>query len=175
MNPATAMNNFDETLFSSSYSKMLTQKIHFNRTKPKRILLVEDDVDMSALLQYSLGKEYSCRVDIAADPFEAMNMMTEQFYNLIILDWNLPAFDGGETLKKAEQVMALEPMLPIQWDRQEVPVVVLSSSDQADCSWQKTKHFNFAGFVSKAQPLKKIVNLLAGLIENRAVPKYWAS
>lgn len=175
MNPENLTNNIEEKIFSSKHSKMLTRKIQFGKPKANRILLIEDDVDMSTLLQYSLGQEYSCRVDIAADPFEAMNMMTDNFYNLIILDWNLPAFDGGETLMKTERAMALEPMLPIQWDVQEVPVVVLSSSTKMDCPLKKTKHFNYVGFVSKAQPLKKIVGLLADFIEDRAVPKYWAS
>lgn len=175
MNPATAVNNFGKSISHFNYDQFLASQMQLNRSRPKRILLIEDDPDMSSLLQHALGNKYSCRIDIAADPFEAMNMMTEKFYNLIILDWNLPAFDGGQTLMKAEQVMALEPMLPGQWDSQEVPVVVLSASSKTKCPLQKSKHFHYAGFVSKAQPLKKILHLLADFIEDHATSRNWAS
>jgi OmpR-family two-component system manganese-sensing response regulator len=60
----------------------------------KKILLIEDDSEMSNLLSSSLSDRYPCTVDVAQDSFEAMNMMTERFYDLVILDWNLPGFNG---------------------------------------------------------------------------------
>lgn len=157
---------FDSRMFRANYQKMLEKKVQ--NSKSKRILLVEDDVDMSEILQNRLKKMYSCKVDIAADPFEAMNMMVEQYYDLIILDWNLPVLDGGETLLRAEQAMAFEPCLPIQWDQKEVPVVVFSSSQKEDCKMKSTKHFNCVGFISKAQPLNKILTLIADFIQKKS-------
>jgi len=130
-------------------------------------LLIEDDVEMSEVIQLRLKKMYSCRVDLASDPFEAMNKMLEEYYDLIILDWNLPVLNGEETLLRADQAMAYEPGLPIEWDKNEVPVVVFSSTAEENCKLRKTKHFNYVGHVSKAQPLNKILSTIADFIKRK--------
>lgn len=128
------------------------------RTKKKpRVLLIDDDLDMGEIVKNSLKFRYNCRVDIASDPFEAMNTMTENFYDLIILDWRLPALNGGQTLKELEKGFYFEPALPIQWDKQRVPVIVFSAGDKAQCTLERTKHFDCVGFISKRQPLNAIV------------------
>ena len=97
----------DSKQFRSSYDKMHEQKSR--QMKIKKILLIEDDLDMSDILKNRLRKMSNWCVDVAADPYEAMNLMVESYYDLIILDWNLPLLDGGETLLRAEQAMAFEP------------------------------------------------------------------
>lgn len=164
---------YDSKMFRASYQKMFERKNKASKTK--RVLLVEDDVDMSDVLRMRLKKMYNCNVDVAADPFEAMNMMVETYYDLIILDWNLPVLDGGETLLRAEQAMAFEPFLPIQWDQKEVPVVVFSSSEKEDCKVKRTKHFNCVGFISKAQPLNKILTLIADFMQKKTPTGYLVS
>jgi CheY-like chemotaxis protein len=157
---------FDSQVFKATYEKMFGRRQHVS-SKVKRILLIEDDVDMSEVLQWRLKKTYSCRVDIASDPFEAMNKMVEGYYDLIILDWNLPVLNGEETLLRADQAMAYEPTLPIEWDKNEVPVVVFSSTAKDECKLRKTKHFNYVGYVSKAQPLNKILTTIADFIQRK--------
>ncbi len=140
--------------------------------KPKKILMIEDDPDMSSLIAKSLKQKYSCIIDIAQDPFEAMNLMTENFYDMIILDWQLPALNGAETLVQAEKGLRLEPSLPIQWDRQRVPVVIFSSSKKNECPPRRTKHFNYVGFVSKAQPLSSILESFGSYMEDETTYRY---
>ena len=134
-----------------------------------RILMIEDDIDMAGLVRHSLVKKYGFHVDIAPDPFEAMNLMNEYFYNLILLDWNLPELNGGETLEKAASAMAYDPLLPIQWDFQEAPVVVFSSEKRTHCMFNGTKHFNYIGFVSKTQTLKEIINTISYYIDDHLI------
>lgn len=128
--------------------------------------MIEDDADMAELLSYSLKIKYNCFIDIAQDPFEAMNKMADNFYDLIILDWQLPGLNGTETLVQTEKVLKREPDLPIQWDRARVPVVIFSSAKKHDCLPRRTKHFNYVGYISKSQPLNMIVDSLGDLIEN---------
>ena len=163
---------FESKMFLASYKKMFERK-SLNR-KTKKVLIVEDDLDMSDILQNRLKKMYNCNVDVAADPYEAMNMMIETYYDLIILDWNLPVLNGGETLLRAEEAMVFEPFLPIQWDQKEVPVVVLSASDKDYCKVKRTKHFKSVGFISKAQPLNKILTLIANFMEIGTIPSGYA-
>ncbi|MBC7743011.1 MAG: response regulator [Bdellovibrionaceae bacterium] len=140
--------------------------------KSKKILMIEDDPDMAAVISKSLKQKYSCIIDIAQDPFEAMNFMTENFYDLIILDWQLPALNGAETLVQAEKGLRLEPSLPIQWDRQRVPVVIFSSSKKNECPPRRTKHFNYVGFVSKSQPLNAILDSFGHYMEDETTYRY---
>ena len=88
-----------ENMSTSLATHLTATDLHSPVLKP-RILVIDDDVDMGDLLYRNLPLQYRCHVDVAADPFEAINMMTERFYDLIVLDWNMPAFDGGEILKK---------------------------------------------------------------------------
>lgn len=159
-------NFFESPMFRSNYQQMYRRK--GLASKVKRILLIEDDADMADVIQLRLKKTYSCRVDVAADPFEAMNKMIEGYYDLIILDWNLPVLNGEETLLRADQAMAYEPALPIEWDKNEVPVVVFSSTAKEECKLRKTKHFNYVGYVSKAQPLNKILTTIADFIQRKS-------
>lgn len=157
---------FESPIFRATYQKMFGRRTNVSG-KVKRILLIEDDTDMSEVIQLRLKKMYSCRVDVASDPFEAMNKMVEGYYDLIILDWNLPVLNGEETLLRVDQAMAYEPGLPIEWDKNEVPVVVFSSTSQEECKLRKTKHFNYVGYVSKAQPLNKILTTIADFIQRK--------
>lgn len=143
------------------------QIIPRNKKKP-RVLLIDDDNEMGEVIKNSLKFRYNCHVDCAVDPFEAMNTMTENFYDLIILDWRLPALTGGQTLKELEKGFYFEPGLPVQWDRQRVPVIVFSSAERVQCTLEKTKHFDCVGFISKRQPLNSIVESFGDFIQRTA-------
>lgn len=140
--------------------------------KFKKILMIEDDADMAELVANSLRMKYRCAIDVAQDPFEAMNYMTEKYYDLIILDWQLPGLNGTETLVQAEKGLRLEPSIPIQWDREKVPVVIFSASKKNECLPRRTKHFNYVGFISKSQTLNSIVDALGDYIQDERSVSY---
>lgn len=150
-------------------SRSLHNKI--NNLKPskkiRKLLIIDDDLDMSSALSDFLKERYSCRVDIAADPFEAMNCMAESYYDLIVLDWKLPVFTGEQTLRQAETDLFFEPSLSIKWDTEKVPVIIISSSEKEKCSFTKTKHFSCVGFISKVQPMGKIFERLGQYIDEK--------
>ncbi len=165
----TLINVFNLKSQQALSNKEISAKANSHDMRSNRILMIEDDIDMAGLVRHSLVKKYGFHVDIAPDPFEAMNLMNEHFYNLILLDWNLPELNGGETLEKAASAMAYDPLLPIQWDFQEVPVVVFSSEKRTHCMFNGTKHFNYKGFVSKTQPLKEIINTISYYIDSNLI------
>lgn len=138
------------------------------RTKRKRILMIEDDSDMSDLLKRALQSRFNCRIDVAQDPFEAINRMVDRFYDLIILDWRLPGLNGTETLAEAEKGLRYDPSVPIQWDNNRAPVVIFSSQKKSECLPRRTKHFNYMGYISKQQPLPEILAAFAPYIEDGA-------
>lgn len=140
--------------------------------KTKKILMIEDDFDMAEVIINALKMRYHCTIDMAQDPFEAMNLMTDKFYDLIILDWQLPGLNGTETLVQAEKGLKLEPAIPIQWDQSKVPVVIFTSSKKNECLPRRTKHFNYVGYISKTQPLKSVINALGEFIQDEKTYRY---
>jgi two-component system phosphate regulon response regulator PhoB len=89
---------------------------------PGRILVVEDERDISALVAYHLARE-GYRVRTAEGGPEAMEAMTSERPDLIVLDLMLPGLSGYEVLAE----MRRHPELT------DVPVVLLTARrDEAD-------------------------------------------
>jgi two-component system phosphate regulon response regulator PhoB len=64
-----------------------------------RVLVVEDEESLHALLQYNLEKE-GFSVDVAVDGEEALMMIDERAPDIVILDWMLPKVSGIEVCRR---------------------------------------------------------------------------
>ena len=64
-----------------------------------RILLVEDEEALAALLDYNLGRE-GFAVRVAGDGDEAMTAIEEEQPDLVLLDWMLPGLSGIEICRR---------------------------------------------------------------------------
>ena len=92
------------------------------KATPARVLVVEDERDIAALVTYHLMKE-GYRVRSAAGGQEALAAIAADKPDIIILDLMLPGFSGYEVLHE----MRRRP------EMSEVPVVVLTARrDEAD-------------------------------------------
>ncbi len=82
----------------------------------KKILIVEDEAQISRFLQLELEHEnYDCTV--SADGREALSIALDRDFDLIILDVMLPSLNGIEVLRRLRQ------------DKQ-TPVIILTARDQ---------------------------------------------
>src|SRR5437762_11947948 len=77
-----------------------------------RILVVEDDPDMSRFIARGLG-EQSYAVDVAATGEAALEAAASALYDAIILDAMIPPPDGFEVCRqlRAQEIDATIPML----------------------------------------------------------------
>jgi len=64
-----------------------------------KILVVEDDADMAAVLLRALRGEHHT-VEQVDDGREALTLLNLASYDLIILDWHLPGLSGVEVLRE---------------------------------------------------------------------------
>lgn len=64
-----------------------------------RVLVVEDDTDISALLFYNLTKE-GYQVTLSQDGEEALMLVEENPPDVILLDWMLPKVSGLEVCRR---------------------------------------------------------------------------
>lgn len=83
---------------------------------PARILVVEDERDIAALIAYHLAKE-GYRVRTAEDGSEALQAVSAERPDLIVLDLMLPGFSGDEVLTELRRRPELI----------DVPVVILTA------------------------------------------------
>jgi two-component system phosphate regulon response regulator PhoB len=87
-----------------------------------RLLVVEDDPDISEMLAYAL-KSQDCHVMAVSDCQSAWREMADSPPNMVLLDWMLPDMSGIELLRR----MRREPRL------REIPVIMLTArGEEAD-------------------------------------------
>jgi DNA-binding response OmpR family regulator len=65
----------------------------------KRILVVEDDPDISHLLEINL-RDNAFEVDVASNGLQGLELASSRCYKLIVLDLMLPGLDGLEVCKQ---------------------------------------------------------------------------
>jgi two-component system, OmpR family, phosphate regulon response regulator PhoB len=92
------------------------------KSAPARVLVVEDERDIAALVAYHLTKE-GYRVRTAEGGVEALETASVERPDLIVLDLMLPAFSGYEVLTELRRRPELA----------DLPVIVLTARrDEAD-------------------------------------------
>jgi two-component system OmpR family response regulator len=67
--------------------------------KKRRILLVDDESDITAALNMAL-EDYGFEVDSYNDPLAAVTNFKPSYYNLVILDIKMPDMDGFELYRQ---------------------------------------------------------------------------
>jgi two-component system, OmpR family, phosphate regulon response regulator PhoB len=87
-----------------------------------RVLVVEDDPDISTMLEYALSNADWQAVAVS-DCHSALNELADTAPNLVVLDWMLPDMSGIELLHRIRR----EPRL------KEIPVIMLTArGEEAD-------------------------------------------
>ena len=87
-----------------------------------RILVVEDEETLAALLDYNLGRE-GFEVRLARDGDEAMLAIDEDPPDLVVLDWMLPGLSGIEICRR----------IRFRPDLRDLPVIIVTArGEEAD-------------------------------------------
>lgn len=153
----------------------MNQFTHVDATKlvlPRhgRILIVEDDKDLAEVLADKFAFE-GAYVEIANDPYEALNQLSEHHFDLVIMDWQLPDMNGGETLKQADRNAMFDPLASEQWTMKKTPVVILSAHKARECRTNKNNTYRVVSYVSKRQPFANIMKHLKDIFTMSLAPK----
>ncbi len=62
--------------------------------RPRRILLVDDEVNQLVILKAGLAKLPNCEVTVATDGWQALSLFARQDFDLLITDYHMPKMDG---------------------------------------------------------------------------------
>ncbi len=86
-----------------------------------RILVVEDNPVNQMVAKALLGK-FGCRIDLAFDGYEALEVLSRQRYDLVFMDCQMPRMDGFTATAKIRLREAEEPGL------EKVPIIALTAN-----------------------------------------------
>ena len=84
----------------------------------KRILIVDDEVDLSRLMKLSLETAGEFQVECESNPQNALGVAHEFNPDLMILDLVMPGMDGYEALKQLQLIK----------DTKDIPVIAISAN-----------------------------------------------
>jgi DNA-binding NtrC family response regulator len=122
---------------------------------PSRILLIDDDVDMCELLGEQLaprGFEVTSRP--SAD--EGLHLLTEQEFDVVITDVNLPTMTGVDLCRR------------IVANREDIPVIVMTAFGNMETSVRAIRAGAY-DFVTKPFDLDDLVLTLERAVKHRAL------
>lgn len=85
-----------------------------------RILVVDDSATMRRIERNTLEKSGTAEVEEASDGEEALRMLGEKAFDLVLMDWNMPALSGIDALKRIKSDAAIKA----------VPVIMVTSESE---------------------------------------------
>lgn len=77
---------------------------------PERILVIDDELDMLMLLRMIIEDNTDYEVEATNNPSEALKMVMENDYDLVVSDLKMPGMDGLELF---DEVKGMKPDLPL--------------------------------------------------------------
>lgn len=92
----------------------------------KKVLVVDDEEDIRFLIRTLLNRE-GYEVEEAEDGSAALQMLSSERFDLMVLDIMMPKMDGYEVMKE------------IQQRRMSLPVVMLTAKVDDDSVWEGYK------------------------------------
>jgi DNA-binding response OmpR family regulator len=122
----------------------------------RRVLVVEDDLDIANLVALHLG-DIGCEVSLARDGVQALTEAQRTDYDLVILDWMLPRLDGLEVMKKLRERAGYTPILMLTAKTAEIDRVLGLEVGADD---YLTKPFSIRELIARVKALFRRVEAL---------------
>jgi two-component system alkaline phosphatase synthesis response regulator PhoP len=88
----------------------------------RRILIVEDEPDVAALIRHAVERSADAETEIAGSGDAALRVISERSPDLVVLDLNLPVLDGLEVCR----------ILRSRTETRQLPIIILTARTAED-------------------------------------------
>lgn len=117
--------------------------------KKKRILMVDDDCEFSALFADLMEDDLDVVVDCVPDYFQALDRLKHEEYDAMLVDWRAKPGHSGRS----------EVYFPIVGSMQEyLPTLLMSNLKNDDLRFIEDNTVHWIGLISKRQSLQRILD-----------------
>jgi DNA-binding response OmpR family regulator len=120
---------------------------------PNRILLIDDEPDLSEIVQLAIECFTDWQTDIAHTGEEAIKQATTQQYDAILLDISMPDMDGFEVFGKLRSHLTI----------QAIPVILLTAKVQPN-DRRRFSSMDIAGIITKPFASETIAAEIANIL-----------
>jgi len=127
-----------------------------NKLEKPTVLVLDDEMDMLRLLKRSLAEDLDCSVDISSRGEEALRMLSEGHFHVVLADIRMPGMDGMDFLRKALQM------------RSDLTVVMMTAYGSIDLAVQAIKQGAY-DFIAKPFEHEKLVHIMKKALERSAL------
>ncbi|HMV77113.1 MAG TPA: ATP-binding protein [Leptospiraceae bacterium] len=115
--------------------------------------LVVDDNEINTVVAESFLEKWGCRVDIADSGEKALQLLSKEDYNVILMDIQMPEMDGWQT---SEAIRRMEDS-----KKSSVPIIALTAGSHTECEKEKSR---LNGFVRKPFSPEELLNALKSVL-----------
>lgn len=123
------------------------------KTHSPRVLVIDDSLDSVKLMSHILD-HYKCDVTMAFDGQDAIPLLVNREFDLVILDWQMPQMGGRETLLLMDRLLHESKTLK---NRRPIPVVIYTGHTEEELELPLVKHFNYTGYINKRQAFSSMM------------------
>ncbi|HVN48543.1 MAG TPA: response regulator, partial [Bacteroidota bacterium] len=108
-----------------------------------KILVIDDDITIRALLRRYFSQKHGVTILEAADGLQGLQVIADEFPDLIFLDINMPVMGGMECL----EILRSDPVYG------NIPVMIFTATQEKE-QVQKLVGLGIAGFIAKPIDIK---------------------
>ena len=121
------------------------------------ILIVDDERSMREFLRITLRKE-GYRVSTASNPFEALDLISKELFDLVITDIKMPQMDGIELLKRIKALNS------------NIPVIMITAYASVDTAVEAMKEGAY-DYISKPFNVEELKHLIGNALERKRLER----
>ncbi|WP_374073372.1 response regulator [Bdellovibrio bacteriovorus] len=118
-----------------------------------RVLVIDDSLDSVKLMSHILD-HYKCDVTMAFDGQDAIPLLVNRQFDLVILDWQMPQMGGRDTLLLMDRLLTERKVHKV---RRPIPVVIYTGHSEEELDLTLVRHFTYMGFINKRQAFSSMM------------------
>ena len=130
-----------------------TNMTNLEKQHSARVLVIDDSLDSVKLMSHILD-HYKCDVTMAFDGQDAIPLLVNKPFDLIVLDWQMPQMGGRDTLMLMDRLLSERKAHKI---RRPIPVVIYTGHSEEELDLPLVKHFAYTGFINKRQAFSSML------------------